>query len=260
MNNYSFNLLIIILLFPLNVLGQTTNQEENMQDLENRIEIMEEQKELINERFRTKSEAIDLKFETLKQSLNDKHNTLEILLWLFGTVSIIGLLIMAISLVKYYFKLLSKADEIAQNKIDKKLESFFEDKKERFKELINLQIKENRLKSDSKITVVTPKNTDSSFVNNFFAEMGFENVKFSNPDFESNIHNETDILFINDENNFFNEEDIEDFTERMPKDVVFFYFGSKRLKINSDRFAYANLRFQIHGNLVNALRYQSFLK
>lgn len=247
--------LIILLGFVVlytNSLCQAQDNTKEIDQLENRIEILEKRSELLNERFQTKSESLDLKFQKEAAQLNEDHTILKWLLILFGSVSIFGFMI-------GYYRILNKAEKIAEEKIEMKLSQFFEEKKENFKSLIDQQVEENKLKLNSHIQVLTPKDDDQQFAKNFFVEMGFKHVEYDTVGASLNIGSVPDLVFINDEECKVDEVTIKKYIDELPREVVFFYFGKGKIDLRHDRLAYANSRLQVYGNLMNALTYQSLL-
>ncbi|CAN0218287.1 unnamed protein product, partial [Chrysoparadoxa australica] len=191
-------------------------------------------------------------FKKARNELNDEYTLLKTILLIFGSVSVIGFIV-------GYITLLQRAQKIAEKKIEAKLEDFFNDKKERFKELVNQQLDEIKIKRESSILVFSKDKTEENFLKSFLKEMDFKKVSFTT-DYESAVFSDLDLILINDESDSFEQQYLNDLPENIhDSSILFFYFGTKRLTIDKNHLSVANFRSQLYGNLINGLKYQSYL-
>jgi len=121
---------------------------------------------------------------------------------------------------------------------------------------------DNILKREKKILVLTPEKQSIAFIKQFFREMHFRM-----PDFEligkaDLKFNDFQLIFINDEEDIINNEQIHIILRDIGGTVSVFYFGGLQLQqdIKSKKqFSSCQFKSQIYGNLLNALRFQKLL-
>ena len=257
---------IILLCLAFSMVYAQQQNKETLDDVSQRVKVLEGQKENLDGRFNNKSDALDLKFEKLEKELKDDYDHLEILLWIFGPITILSIIAYIIRL----FKLYNLVQETADKKINEKFDSLLDDKKSNIIEIIEKHDIETQLKKTKKILVLTPNGADDSFVKKFFGDqvMGFnrELVFYATPD-ELKKKNKVDLVFFNDEKQPFGQEKIIEIMRKAGKNNVFFYFGQNHLDLKDDKYKdlkdrvnFANARAQIYGNLIDTLRYQKLLQ
>jgi len=242
-----------------------------VEELSNRVKILEGQKEnlvkqyeLLKEKFNNETESLNIKFLDQKRKLEDDYNYLKVLLWIFGPLTVIGIFTMAITMLISYFKLRKKLEKIAEDKIQKKFDQFFDEKKNQIKAMIDKQDEEFQLKKEKRILVLSPNGSNNSFLKRFFAGEGFDKIEFALPEkiLSINLNSFHVVLLANEDDKF--GKNLIPVIVTSSKEVVFIYFGpvcddSLAIK-NEKNVAFANYRAQLYGNLINALRYQKYLK
>jgi hypothetical protein len=254
------------------VTAALTQKKDPIEELNNRVNILEGQKEnldkqaeLLKEKFENEVVSLNNKFIEQKRKLEDDYNYLTVLLWVFGLLTVIGIFTMAISMLISYFKIRKKIEGIAEEKIQKKFDSFFQEKKDQLDELINKQNEEFQLKKEKRILVLTPDGPDNLFLNKFFKGERFDKdkVKFDTPLNAANLNlNDFHVVLLDNEDDKFGKGLIPGIVIGS-KEVVFVYFGppndeSKAIQ-KEKNVAFANYRAQLYGNLINAMRYQKYL-
>jgi hypothetical protein len=233
--------------------------KETLDDVSQRVKILEGQKENLDVRFKNKSDALDLKFEKLEKKLKDDYNHLEILLKIFGPITVLGFVIAIISV---YIKLKKWVLKVAYKKINEKFDSLLDEKKNSIIEIIENHDIETQLRKTKKILVLTPDGADDSLLKKYFEIMGFKLRDFRTLEDPPNLR-EYHLVLLNNEDNKFKKNVIYDMVTNT-KNVMFFYFGapsedSGRIR-NEKNVAFANYGAQLYGNLINALRYQQLLQ
>lgn len=215
-----------------------------------RVKVLEGHKDNLDEHFKIKSEALDLKIEQAKKDFRDLNSWVLMISGAFLLVGIGGIW----SLFKY-------TDEIAKRKVEEKLEASITEFKDLFLTFLNSQKKEVQLREQSRIIVISKVDTDDSFLKRYFDEFGFKNVVFHKVA-QYDQHNNYDLIFFNNENGKLDQDLMNQYISQSPKNVVFFYYGSHRVRFDNgmDRITFANSRIQIYSNLINGLRYYHSMK
>lgn len=134
---------------------------------------------------------------------------------------------------------------------------------------------EDRFKLEKKILVLTKEGGDTAFLRKFFNDTGFESAVTIPRENLKSLDTESlkkvtdgyifDFVFLNNENESlrFSDEEISSCLAGTPSATMIFHFGKPNLLpelMKSQRVASASFKSQIYGNLINALKYQQFLK
>lgn len=211
--------------------------EKENQTLKNRVDVLEGQKSNIDDRAALYKENIEKKWD--------------ILLWFLGFIG-------AGSFATWVL-LIIRVKNIAEKKINEKFDRFFDQKKETIKEMIDFQNEELQIKKTKKILVLTPSTEDTSFIGQFFNGNGF-NCDRKSADQDDIDFGSYDMVFFNDETEKFDHDFISELVKQFKKGAIGFYFGPGRVKPEMlGKIACANLRTQLYGNVMNALRYQDLI-
>lgn len=227
------------------------NLKEKVNKLENKINVIEMHKINLDDKFQNKSESLDIQVREIEAKLIKDYNYIEILVWSFGSIAILGLLTLFISIFRYIHK-------IAKAKVDEKFDALFNAEKDKLVQLIDNQITENSLRKNKKILVITSNSSDDTFIRRFFRGMEFEKVEFKSISSYSQVDRSFDLVFINNESGTIDNEVIEDYINRGNNRLIF-HFGASRLPeewVKDNKIALANYRVQLYGNLINTLKYQ----
>ena len=237
--------------FPQKVTQDKINEwDKKIISIENRVDVIEMHKSNLTDKFKNKSESLDIKVDKIESKLQKDYNYIEILVWSFGSIAILGLLTLFISIYKYIHK-------VAKVKIDEKFDSLFNNEKDKLIQLIDSQILENSLRKQKKILVLTETNDSDSYVRSFFLKMGFEKVTYISISAYQNVPDDIDLVFINNESEGISDQLIENYINGVQGKLIF-HFGAKRINLNwlsENKIAIANNRVQLYGNLINALKY-----
>jgi len=131
---------------------------------------------------------------------------------------------------------------------------------------------EERFKQEKKLLILTKEGGDSGFVRGLLQDTGFlaastipENAKLLNKEtFQKILDGQTyDLIFLNNEKVAFDDDEIKTCHSETPDYTMIFSFAKSKLPddiVASQRTASANFKSQIYGNLINALRYQQYLR
>ncbi len=245
------NSTIIIMLVSMSFSG-FAQKSDSLRFLLHKIETIENEKHLAQKEYEIYKTALDSDYKNAKVEVNNK---LDLLLWFSGILGIGGLLVVLVFSVKY-------ANKTAAKQIEIKLEKLFSDEKDKLIQLIYSQNEENQLKENKRILILSSKDTDDGFIKSFFKEMGFKKGSFEKISEYKKQKQPFDLIFFNNEDSKLSQEDIKKYVEESKPNTMFFHFGSVRfsdMDASNNKVAFANLRTQIYGNLINALRFQKFI-
>jgi hypothetical protein len=243
-------------------------KKDPIEELNNRVKILEGQKEnldkqaeLLKDKFENEVVSLNNKFIEQKRKLEDDYNYLSVLLWVFGTLTVIGIFTMAITMLISYFKVRKKIEGIAEEKIRDKFDQIFKEKKNQIDTMIEKQNEELQLKKEKSILIISQNPKEDPFIERFFKEMGFRHYRHESLNHVKNP-DKYDLLFFNNEKQAIDHTDLLAIIAKMKPDALCFYFGPDRFdsKEFKDRVNFANSRVQLYGNLINSLRYQTLLK
>jgi hypothetical protein len=254
--------LISILFLCLVFFMSYAQKEETIESLSKKIEILEKQRDDLKELYKEHKEFLEDKFNNKSKELDNEHDYLKTLAWIIGPVTVIGIVGILFSLICSYFKLKKRIEKIALEKINEKFDQILDEKETQIIGIIEKHDKENKLKREKKILVLTPNGADDTSIRKFFNSMEFDKVSYASPDNTRKL-NKVDLVFFNNEEKKFGHDEITAIAEKTKKDVFCFYFAPKDCPYNNDnlkdRLSFANARVQLYGNLINALRYQKLL-
>jgi hypothetical protein len=131
---------------------------------------------------------------------------------------------------------------------------------------------EERLKQEAKLLVLTKEGGDSAFIRKFLHDTGFlaastippKNVEqLDETSFLEILAGENyDLIFLNGEGKKFEDAEIQICHSKTLNNTMIFSFNNTLPKdlVESERAASANFKSQIYGNLINALKYQQYLR
>lgn len=252
----------IILMIMMGFLYSTgfAQKKETVEELSNRIKILEDQKEkldiqgkLLQEKFDVKAKELQLIAEEIKLEQKRNNWLIPSILLIFSFIGLSGF----VSLKKYI-------EKKAQEKAEKLVNEVYKEKARELLELARKQNEEFQLKETKSILVVSKNSDDNTFIERFFKKMEFHNDKIKyetlsqvkNPD-------KYDLLLFNNENLNIDHGDLLAILAKTKPVNFCLYFGPDRFdggKEFKDRVNFANSPVQLYGNLINSLRYQSLLK
>lgn len=260
-------------------------QDDNASLINEKFKIIEGHQKNLDENYQNKLKDLDVKFENKSDWLDIKlkaiDSRLELLTWIFGILAIIFGTVFGINIYSIY-KAFKKIPEIAEAKAKEKFEQHFEKEFEkefekRFqakekevkelirvqKEVISLNDEETQFKKHKKILVFSKQGADDQFIKAYLDEMGFKNTNFETFD-PNQIYTDKDLILFNDQDKEhpFQVEEVIAYAQAIPEKTIIFYFGGQRIPMGElgDNFTFANIKMQLYGNLMNALRFQKIVQ
>lgn len=266
---------LTILAIVVLAIAPSPSQAQNpqaVQKLEQRVQQLEAQNNLLKESYENKKDALEADYKQKLDALNVEIREIRqqvredsLLVKVFTAALVFvgfGIIISAWVSAKIF----------AEREAEKMIKNVFNAKKEelsRLKDnllrLIEKQDIEKRLRKTKRILVLTPEGHSKTFLDEFFRESDFQPPYFEPfaAAKETNFSNYDIVLFNNDDGKSFSKDrsEIVETIRKMPAKTLAFYFGGQPNVILEDttKFASANFRSQLYGNLINALRYQNLL-
>lgn len=272
------------------------SEDKNASLINEKFKIIEGHQKNLDESYQNKLKDLDVKFKNRSKMLDVKINAIDsqrknmettlaseyfaintrvkqtesilnLFIRFFGPVSLAAIIAICISIYKIYKMIPELAETKAKEKFDhhfaKEFEKRFQAKWDDIKELIEQQNEELQLRKHKKIVVLNKQDADDQFITTYLSEMGFENATFETFD-PQRQYTDWDLTLFNDQDkaHSFGEEEIIAYANMMPATTICFYFGAKRIPPSKvgDNFTFANIKMQLYGNLMNALRFQEVLQ
>jgi len=251
-------ILILILLCSNIAFGQN---KDSISDIIFRIEKIEGFQENSITKIDNKSVEIDNKFTKLEQDLKDDNNYMKTLLWIFGSITVLGLFI-------GWYTVYKNAVKFANQKVEEKLEKFFDDKKLQFIELIKSHELEAILKQNKKLLLLSGNHEDNEIILKLFKKFDFANVKntvFTNFEniHENSLLKENDLIVLNNMSNpqSFSNENLEKLLVTMSDyKNSFLYYGTLNPKLfGYKNINFANSEFTLYTRILETLKTQNIL-
>lgn len=252
---------ILLLLFCHAALVQA------QQSTDTRLRALENKVSLLEQSAQAKATELDGKFANKAGEMENKmrENLLaqrEEFFWAKavaitgGSVSVIAVIIAIISFAR-------KIHVIAEQKAQEKFDALFDRDKDKLLALIKQQDIDTQLREQKRIIVLHAADADLSFLKRFFddKDQRFKQIEYKRID-DYTPSPEHDLVFFHNDNGDLDKTEIVKIAGSTPSRAVCFYFGPGRVDTLGDldrRFAFANARTQLYGNLMNALRYQKLL-
>lgn len=216
-------------------------------NLQTEIELLKAQPDSARA-FLTDLQQLELKIEKTEHSIREDYD------WLKK----FGLPLTLIALAGLFYSVYKSALGFALENAQKTVARYYLPDEERFK-------------IEKKLLVLTKEGGDSGFVRRLLQDTGFlaastipENVKNLDEETLSKIlgGKTYDLIFLNNEKASFEDSEIKICHDKTPHYTMIFSFN-KNLPgevVASQRAASANFKSQIYGNLINALKYQQYLR
>lgn len=257
--------ILAIVLLGISTSPSLAQTQQAVQQLEQRVQQLEAQNNLLKESYQNKKDALDADYKQKLDALNVEVSEIRqqvredsLLVKVFTAALVVvgfGVIVSAWLSAKTF----------AERQAAKMIEEVFNKKKDDFLRLIENLNTDKHLRKTKKILVLTPDGHSKAFLEDFFRESEFrppyfesftmvDTIDFSNYDL---------VLFNNDDGKSFSEKRVEivESIRKLPAKILAFYFGGQPNVTLEDttRFASANFRSQLYGNLINALRYHQDL-
>jgi hypothetical protein len=228
--------------------------KKTIDDLKNKLDTLEK---VYNAQLKKIKEGIQIAklregVESAKEGIKDTKN---LLYWIFGIA--VGAFL---GLYTHFVNKYHKSRMLAEREIMKKIAYYFDTEESNLLQVVE-EADLNHLKNKISILVLSPVGIDISFIKDFFKRTRFPNVYFQYTDNITNLNRANLVLFNNDDGKFDHKEILK-IIAKTKDDVYCFYFGQGRFDSGDykDRVSFANTKLQLYGNLINALRYQEFMK
>jgi hypothetical protein len=238
-------LFMLFMLFCFNVLAEKQNIDTNISKFENRIEILEGQKENLEDNYSNKIESLNIKYDQSISNLNNK------LYWCIS-IGIATIILIIGGCIKIY----RSALKFAQKEIEKRLTNLLKDNENNIRKLINSMEIDNRIKNNKSILVLCRTIENKDYCQKLFDEFDFKHV---NTKLIENYKELTgyDLKVIDNHSNKFSNELIEEFINKSSERELFLYFGeyNPKLKKHHDKINFANTKFTLYTNLINLLKF-----
>ncbi len=243
-------------------------KKDPVEELSNRVKILEGQKEnlekqaeLWQEKFETKSKEIDNQFLSRGKEMRLVEENIRMdqrkSNWIVGIVCILGLG----SFIGGWFLVTKFILNKIKEKSEKLINEIYKEKERELLAMAEKQSEEFKLKENKSILVISKNETDTGFLKRFFKEMGFYSVTYEVKDNLKSLK-KCDLVLFNNEKVSIQHDELLNIVAKTKGDKLCFYFGPDRFDFKDfkDRGNFANSRVQLYGNLINSLRYQSLLK
>jgi hypothetical protein len=260
-------IILILLLGFLCVTGYA-QKKETVEELSKRIEDYSKTIKDLENKLKTIIEGYDAQLRAIKKKIQIAElnegvksakegikDTRTLLYWIFGII--VGAFV---GLYTYFVNKYHKSRMRAEMEIREKIAHYFDTEERNLIQMVE-EADLNSLKNKSSILVLSPVNSDVTFFRKFFINTRFTNVDYQYIDNISNLNKANLVLFNNDDGKFDHKEILE-IIKKTRENVFCFYFGQGRFESGEykDRVSFANTKLQLYGNLINALRYQEFMK
>jgi hypothetical protein len=260
---------LLIIFIMASVVIYSQNPKSNaleINKLNNKIEILEGQKENLNKQ----SQLLEKDFEIKKKNLDSRflENKIEIdkdlsgvrnLLYTLG-IGVLGLLLG----YWFYFRnfINKKAEEISENKINDIVSNIVEVNKDKILNLIKGQDLELIVKEKSHLLVITESINDKKFLSSFFEEVNIKNVTYVIGNEYIEPTSDIDLVIFDDHrvtkinHNLFNE-----YIDKSENDkLLFIFFGDRFNAVDRERVNFANSKFTLYNQIMNSLKYNELRK
>jgi len=236
---------------------------ETDSDLLQRVDNLERQKDIIEkqlaftleqieEKYKLKSSEIDFVLSTSKDQFD--HDFIHLVYISLG--SLLGIAGLVFSFYRRAVRIFNKiVDERVENLFEMSFDEHFNQKKDSIIQILRKHDEETELRENKRIIVLSPEESDE-----YFERMGFEKVQYHKMGSDQKP-GDVDLIFFNGGNFEIKKDDIFKYIDKLGDQTSYFYYG-KAIPLSDElleKISFANLKSQIYGNLINALRYQSMM-
>lgn len=248
MTKYSF--IICICSLGSSLQGFAQSDSSRLDDFDFRVKKIEEFRAIDDKKFENKAKELDLKVEEYRQQKS-------VLDWIAISLGPITLL----SLWGFW----QKAKSMADKKIEERLDKVLEEKRQLFINVIDSHDRENQIKREKTILIVSDKTANTKFLMGFFKKLGFEKTELLKVDtyLELDEQRKYDVLFLfREQDNHPLEEDVAKlYIKHSRPDSIVFTFGKHLNDLPNEKYRLSSATFwtQLYGNLVSALKYQELI-
>lgn len=222
-----------------------------------RIESLETSTQNFEDKFENFEDKQSIELQRVEQDLKEDFNYLKLLAWVFGSLTVLGILV-------GLWQIFIRTKKVALEAVESQISKLIKEKKSVLTGVIDNHIEENRLKKEKKILVLTPKESSYEFLENFFSMMEFEKVEFNAVDdtFKLEKKNNIDLVLFDNESNTFDQGKIQEIVSSLDQNTMGLYFGSIRyedMNSGAEKLSFTNRRMQLYSSILNTLKYQKIL-
>ncbi len=260
-------MIIIVLLGHSFVFAQDSPPEsKEIQDLKNRIQVLENQKENLDKQADILQQNFDLKTRELNSQFTayklEVEKSTRLVYFILGAL---GLLTAGafIAIILHFRKFIQKqAEAFATSKVSIALDTIVEDKKAEIIALINNQSIENRIKEKSRILALVESEEDQKQLQNFFDNTGFKNIKFEKSDQYKQPGKKIELIIFVDQRNTKNRHDLfREYIQRLEdKETLFIFYGPHFKVDKTDKLNFTNSKYTFYSQIINSLTYKEITK
>lgn len=252
--------LLLLLVSHAALLQAQQSTDARLRALENKVDLLEQSAQAktteLDGKFANKAGEMENKIRENLLAQREEFFWAKAVAIAGGSVSVIAVIIAIISFAR-------KIHVIADQKAQEKFEALFDRDKDKLLALIKQQDIDTQFREQKRIIILHAVDSDLSFLKRFFddKDQGFKRIEYKRID-EYTPSPEYDLVFFHNDNGGLDKGKIVETANRTASCAVCFYFGPGRVDTPGDldrRFAFANARTQLYGNLMNALRYQKLL-
>lgn len=263
--------IVLTVISTLNIFGQKTtsnskdNKNKDYEKIEQRLDVLEGQKENLDKQSELLKSDFELKFQNLKSDfrgrqieINQSLSTVKLINSIVG-IGLFGMFIGAL----FYFKQFARktAEKIAEDKIKKVLENIVQDKKRELIELINNQNIESKIKEESNLLVITESESSKESLQTFFNKVGIKKVVFELSEKFKTPPPNTDLIILDDHEMTGKRHDLfREYIDRLSTNEMLFIFLGDRFDIsNRKKVNFANTNFTFYNQIVNSLKFKEVI-
>lgn len=246
MNAFKHFILVFFILHTYDLYSQVSKQDSA---LSQRIEIIEKTQESTKLLYEAKTEQLKLDYEKFKNDLQDQTSFNKVLGLIFGSVTIVGLII-------GWFSVYNKAKSYADDKVKNTIDNLLLIEKGKIINIVNSHDEEYQLKQNSNILVVSSKVQELEF-EDFFNKIGFKNVEYNVSEARISDTLKYDMVFFNNEDEYFDDDKISKYYEK-DSNQVYFVLGPKKIEMKK-RMNCSNSKISMYNNLMSTLKYQKLI-
>jgi hypothetical protein len=246
------NVSFFLMLFMCTTSSFTMSNQDSLvlEQLNSRMQNLEEQNQNMIDNLDNKSTEIDLKIDGYHQ----EKTFLDRFIGVAGGISL-----------AFFIGLLLGARAIVRRRLDKEFDNAFNDRKGQVLQLLQAYDKESELKKSKCIYVIASKNADTDALEKFLVELKFNATRPKKVDtYEAIPHHEKyDVLLLFRElgNGPLDDDIVMEYARNSRPDSIVFLFGQGPIELGDVKRRSSSATFwsQLYGNLISAMKYQQLI-
>lgn len=252
-------LLGVVCLFGILIPSVNVNAQPNdktLSELEDKIKKYDE----IISKYDNKSEQLKNELDKNKNDLDKKINDLDKKItnldMIKNTILIVGA-ILGITGIPSYFKIKDTIKKDINNKINDKLDTFLDSNVEKLNKLVSIKDREDKLKKDKKILVLSKGESDRKVIKRILRE--FEEVTCEDIDNIPKKLSNYDVVLLNNNSGVIDHTQIFSVINNN-KDLNYIYYSTNGKNLEGlsgkENITFASTKVTLCTNLINLLKYQ----